>query len=81
MIGAGLLVRSLGELREVDPGFDADNLLTLRLDLPVDRLESEATRIAAMQELLGRIEALPGVVRAGAAAFGVPMKSGWSTAW
>ena len=35
MIGAGLLLRSFGRLMEVDPGFDADNILMARIWLPV----------------------------------------------
>ena len=66
LIGAGLLVRSLGRLRGVDPGFRAENLLILRLSLP-DARYTEETQVAGFYEtLLPRLRALPGVQSAGA---------------
>lgn len=60
-----LLVRSTLELLEVDPGFDTENLMTLRISLPGTTYEG--ARIAAFdRELVERVTALPGVVGAAA---------------
>lgn len=63
LVAAGLLVKSFWRLMEVDPGFDARNVLTLRLRLP-DAKYREATDITAfLRETVRRVEALPGVER------------------
>jgi predicted permease len=68
LIGAGLLVRSLNRLLQIDPGFRADHLLSLKIDLPLirypaDELENEQIN-SFYRQLLPRIQALPGVQRA-----------------
>jgi putative ABC transport system permease protein len=72
LAGAGLLVRSFHQLRRVDPGFRPEGALTFRLSLPESAYEQEARRAAFFQELLGRLEAVPGVRTAGAV-MGVPL--------
>jgi putative ABC transport system permease protein len=66
VIGAGLLIRSLGQLRNVDPGFDVENALTFELLLPSTRYDNDERRSAFWRDLTGRLEAIPGAVRAGA---------------
>ncbi|HEY9283638.1 MAG TPA: ABC transporter permease [Pyrinomonadaceae bacterium] len=61
LIGAGLLVNSFLRLRNVDPGFRADNLLTMRIALPAVKYPDQPRRAAFYNELLGRVAALPGV--------------------
>ncbi|HEV3471346.1 MAG TPA: ABC transporter permease [Pyrinomonadaceae bacterium] len=61
LIGAGLLINSFLRLRSVDPGFRADNLLTMRIVLPELKYPDQARRAAFYAEALRRIEALPGV--------------------
>lgn len=80
MIGAGLLLRSFGRLMEVDPGFDADNILMARIWLPVpnnpelDPYRPPEKRAAFVQEILRRTRALPGVRYAAVGAGnGVPL--------
>jgi putative ABC transport system permease protein len=67
LVGAGLLLRSFSALSHVDNGIDTHNLLTFGISLPRDRVPTDAARAAFHAEILRRIEALPGVVRAGAA--------------
>ncbi|MBR9990672.1 MAG: FtsX-like permease family protein, partial [Gemmatimonadetes bacterium] len=66
VIGAGLLIRSFGELRTVDPGFNAENALTFRVSLPVARYDSEERQIAFWDQAMERVAAVPGVTNVGA---------------
>ncbi len=61
LIGAGLLINSFLRLRNVDPGFRAENLLTMRVALPRSKYPDHAHRAAFYTEMLRRVEALPGV--------------------
>jgi len=61
LIGAGLLINSFLRLRDVDPGFRADNLLTMQVVLPTFKYPNHERRTAFYDELLRRIETLPGV--------------------
>ncbi len=61
LIGAGLLINSFLRLRNVDPGFRSDNLLTMSIVLPPLKYQEHERRSAFYTELVGRIEALPGV--------------------
>jgi predicted permease len=66
VIGSGLMVRSFDALRSVDPGFSADGVLTFDvLPLPTKYQSPEA--VAQLYDrLVERLEAVPGVTRAGA---------------
>jgi putative ABC transport system permease protein len=67
LVGAGLLVRSFWRLQQVNPGFKADNLLTLRLTLPRSRYTDGVQAVSFFERLQERLAALPGVVSASAA--------------
>src|SRR5262249_14281176 len=66
LVGAGLMVRSFLRLQAVEPGFDPHNVLTMRVMLPASKYGENHQSIAFFQQALERIEALPGVVSAGA---------------
>ncbi|HEY6321838.1 MAG TPA: ABC transporter permease [Thermoanaerobaculia bacterium] len=66
-VGAGLMVRSLWRLQQVDPGFRPENLLTLRVNLPSSRYAKLQQITAFYDQVLDRIQRLPGVVAIGAA--------------
>ena len=70
VIGAGLLLRSFRALRNVDPGFDPENVLVVDLAIPSARYDG-ATTVNFYRRLLERMGALPGV-RVTAAASEVP---------
>jgi predicted permease len=72
LIGAALLIESLARLNHVEPGFDASNLLTMRISLPQTRYDNAEKVGAFREELVQRVETLPGVHSA-ATVFTVPM--------
>ena len=65
VIGAGLMVRSLGALGRIDLGFDADRLLTMRVSVPTARYDTPEKVVAFYRQLNERVRALPGVEAAG----------------
>ena len=64
--GAGLLIRGFRSIQDVDPGFEGDNLLTVRLVSPEVRSTDGQARADLTQRLRERVEALPGVIAAAA---------------
>jgi predicted permease len=60
LIGAGLFVRSLQKLQLVDAGFARENVLVLKLE-PIKSFDKTPELAARYNELLRRVEALPGV--------------------
>jgi len=65
MIGAGLLIRSFLRLRDVNPGFQRDNLVTSQISLPRSLYSQEAQIAAFWQQFLARVQAVPGVQAVG----------------
>jgi putative ABC transport system permease protein len=63
LIGAGLLIRSLIRLESVNPGFQAENILTTRIALPGSKYsDGTGTKLTAFwREAVQSIEAIPGV--------------------
>jgi putative ABC transport system permease protein len=66
VIGAGLMIRSLRALHQVDLGFEPDGVLTARLWLPEASYQTPEKVVSFYADLLQRLRALPGVEAAGA---------------
>ena len=65
LIAAGLLIRSLVALQNVDPGFDPNNVLTLRVDLPRQKYNTPKKASNFFEQLETRVAGLPGVEAVG----------------
>jgi predicted permease len=80
LIGAGLFVSSLRNVRGIDLGLDVDHLLYVQLDAGSRSKVRETAAAAAIgatyDAMLKRVRTVPGVVRASLTA-GEPLASGW----
>jgi len=65
LLAAGLLVRSFNKLVAVDLGFDRENVLTARINLPRSSYAKPQQVQAFFDDLLQRVKSLPGVQSAG----------------
>ncbi|MGH9834747.1 MAG: ABC transporter permease [Blastocatellia bacterium] len=65
LVGAGLMMKSLMRLLEVDPGFDPKNVLTFSVSLPAAKFDRNEEVYAFHHQLISRLESLPGVKGAG----------------
>ncbi len=71
LVGSGLLIRSLVHLQNVNPGFDAHNVMTSNVDLP-DAKYTDAKKAQYFKDLMPQLKALPGVQSA-AGIYPLPM--------
>jgi putative ABC transport system permease protein len=65
VIGAGLMVRSLGALARIDLGFKADHVLTMRVSVPAARYDTPEKVVDFYRQLNEKVRGLPGVQSAG----------------
>ena len=70
LVGAGLFLRSLAALEDVNPGFQSAGVITGGLSLPIQRYDTDAKKFAFYQAVLDNLAATPGVT---AVAAGIPL--------
>ena len=75
LVSSGLLIKSFLELRKSDLGFDPKGVLTMRLSLPLFKYQDDAQVLNFYEQLLKRVQSLPGV-RAVGLSIGLPMNGG-----
>jgi predicted permease len=66
LIGAGLMLRSLWKLQNINPGFDQRNVLTMSVMVNKKQFTEPRQEAQFFDQVLERVRALPGVVAAGA---------------
>ena len=67
LIGAGLLINSFLHLRNLDPGFRSDHLLTMKVNLSDVKYPDRERRAAFFDEVMRRVRELPGMQSAAVA--------------
>ena len=80
LVGSGLLLHSLIRLNNVNPGFDTENLLTMRVWVPAPEARNAQQIVNFYQQILDRLEMLPGA-KSAALTSSVPFVGSysWST--
>jgi putative ABC transport system permease protein len=69
LVGAGLMLRSFFQLLQVKTGFDTDNVLTMRVQLPMAKYREPQQRAEFFKRAQERLTALPGVKSVGAISY------------
>jgi putative ABC transport system permease protein len=72
LAGGGLAIQSLSALSHVDLGFRTERLLTFRLPVPPDRLQTPEAVTTFYQRVLEQVSALPGITSASVST-GIPV--------
>ncbi len=78
LVGAGLFLKTLGNLLAVNPGFDPHNILTIQVDVQQAAIP-QGERVRVYEEMLGRLRAAPGVVSAASDAIPPISGEGWTS--
>jgi len=65
LIGAGLMIRTLWALHQVNPGADPRNVLTFRVTLPREKYPQPEQQLSFYRQLVERVRSLTGVESAG----------------
>jgi len=65
LTGAGLLIRTFAALKDVNPGFRSQGVLSLRLAIPRNKYKEDETVAAFCRRILEQVRAVPGVEAAG----------------
>jgi putative ABC transport system permease protein len=75
-VGAGLMLRSFARARAVNPGFDPENLVTFRVNLPAAAYTDPDRIKLTHQQIVQRLREIPGVMSASATS-DLPMQGDW----
>jgi hypothetical protein len=80
LAGAGLMLRTMANLRALELGFRPDHVLTLRTTLPQSKYQQPAQRLSFYDRVIADVRTLPGVEGAGYTSL-LPFLSPGNTTW
>jgi putative ABC transport system permease protein len=79
LVGSGLLIATFANLLRTSPGFDPSHVLSLQIWTTGAGQKSSEDLAVFYRKILERIEAVPGVEKAGIIAGGLPLERGGNT--
>ena len=74
LVGAGLMIRSFTKLLQVDPGFEANNVVTAQVFLPTTTYRQRPQIAQFFEDVIERLQGAPGVTAASAVS-ALPMQA------
>lgn len=72
LVGMGLLIRSFMQLQKVDTGINSRNILTMKINLPLEQYKKRQQWNDTFKQIVERVESIPGV-EAAATTFNLPV--------
>jgi predicted permease len=78
LTGSGLMIQSIAHLRDVDPGFQPDHLLTASIRIAAAKYPDSQSRNVFFDRLHAELEAVPGIKSVGTTSV-LPFGGSWST--
>jgi predicted permease len=78
LVGAGLMIKSFYRVLRADPGFNPSGVLTASFSLPDLRYKDDAKQIEFVNQLVAKLETIPGVQSSGVK---IPLLGGWETGY
>ena len=78
IVGSVLLLRSMGKIYEIDPGFESQGVLAFQLNLPAARYDGPASS-GFYRQLAERLKSVPGVEVVGATTLLPLTEQNWSS--
>lgn len=76
LVGSGLMIKTIAFLRDINPGFNPNHVVTMQLFLDSPRFKTPGSHVQFLKKLLDRLQSLPGVQYASVSR-GIPFE-GWS---
>ena len=78
LVGAGLMIRSILRIRQIEPGLRPQNLLTAKISLPREKYGDAAAANRFYEQVLERVGSLPGVESVGLTSHLPIEEQGWN---